>query len=63
MNEYVSRLKALAESCGFCDEACLEQNVLEQLVEGLRDKTVAQKLLAIPDLTVQVDRHKHILPF
>ena len=62
VNEYMSRLKALAASCGFCDEACLEQNILEQLVEGLRDKTVSQKLLAIPDLTVQVDdRHKHIL--
>ena len=54
LGEFAARLRGLAESCGFCDERCLDENLLEQLIEGLHDRNVAQKLLHVPDLTMEV---------
>ena len=53
VGEFAARLRGLAGSCGFCDERCLDENLLEQLVEGLRDRSVAQKLLYVPGLTMK----------
>ena len=54
LDEFAVRLRGLAESCGFCDERCMDENLLEQLVEGLGDRNVAQKLLYVQDLTMKV---------
>ena len=53
LDEFTARLKELAESCGFCDERCTDENLLEQLVEGLHDTSIAQKLLDVPGLTTE----------
>ena len=50
---FIGRLRSLAESCGFCGEVCLDENLLEQLVEGLRDRDVAEQLLNVPDLNLE----------
>ena len=54
VEDYTQRLKALAKSCGFCDEVCLEENLIEQLIEGLRDRSVARQLLAAADLNLDM---------
>ena len=50
--DYIKRLKALAKSCRFCDTECFEENLIEQLIEGLRDRSVARQLLAAADLSL-----------
>ena len=54
VDDFIERLKSLAEACAFCNNACLDENVVEQLVEGLRNRDVAQELLDIPDLNLQM---------
>ena len=49
-----NRLRALAKSCGFCNEACLNENLLEQIIEGLLDRDIAQELLDAPDLSLEM---------
>ena len=47
----MARLKVLAESCGFCDERCVDENLMEQLVEGLLDRDAIQQKIGLTRLT------------
>ena len=43
----------MASSCGFCDDGCLRNNLLEQLIVGINDRAVARQLLDLPSLDLE----------
>ena len=43
----------MASSCGFCDEGCTRHNLLEQLIAGINDRTVARQLMDLPKLDLE----------
>ena len=43
----------MASSCGFCNESCLRDNLLEQLIAGILDRAVVRKLLDLPNLDLE----------
>ena len=53
----MARLKLLAESCGFCDERCVDENLLEQLVEGLLDRDAIQKKIGLTNIRLTYRSH------
>ena len=53
----MARLKVLAESCGFCDERCVDENLLEQLVEGLLDRDAIQQKIGLTFIRLTYRSH------
>ena len=39
--------------CGFCNDGCLRDNLLEQLIAGISDRVVARQLLDLPSLDLE----------
>lgn len=53
IESFIHSLQAMASSCGFCNESCLRDNLLEQLIAGILDRAVVRKLLDLPNLDLE----------
>ena len=52
VSQFVARMKAQAQHCGFADANAAEDQVCDQLVVQIRDQELRKKLLAVTDLTL-----------
>ena len=51
-DDFLTSLKDLASSCGFCDD-CRDSLIRDRVVVGLRDGATIQRMCAVPKLTLQ----------
>ena len=45
VDDYVISLRELAKTCAFCNNACMEAAIRDQLVEGLENAEIIDELL------------------
>ena len=48
--DYMVSLRQLASSCKYCDEACMETAIVEQMIEGLENQEIVKELLKVTDI-------------
>lgn len=51
-DDYLVSLRELAKTCNFCDNACLQKALRDQIIKGLLDGEIIQELLQVKDLTL-----------
>ena len=52
IDDYVISLRELAKTCAFCDNACMEAAIRDQIVEGLENAEFVEELLKVQNLTL-----------
>ena len=52
IDDYVISLRELAKTCAFCNNACMEAAIRDQLVEGLESSDTVEELLKERNLTL-----------
>ena len=52
-DDYLVSLRELAKTCNFCNNDCLQNNLRDQIVEGIIDTDVVQDLLKEHSLTLE----------
>ena len=45
--------------CKFCSDACIQKNIRDQIIEGLRDGDTVESLLEVKDLTLEMTIAKY----
>ena len=53
-DDYLISLRELAKTCSFCSDLCMQKNLRDQIIEGLRDGETVESLLQEADLTLDV---------
>ena len=51
-DDYLISLRELAKTCKFCSDACMQKNIRDQIIEGLRDGDTVESLLQEAELTL-----------
>lgn len=51
-DDFLVSLRDLAKTCSFCTDECLQKNIRDQLIEGLRDGATVQELLKVRTLSL-----------
>ena len=51
-DDFLVSLHELAKTCNFCDEACSQKNIRDQIISGLVDGEVVEDLLKEKNLTL-----------
>ena len=51
-DDFLCSLRELAKTCQFCNDACAQNNIRDQIIEGLADSDTVQELLKEQNLTL-----------
>ena len=51
-DDFLVSLRELAKTCNFCDDACTQKNVRDQIIAGLTDGEAVEDLLKEKNLTL-----------
>ena len=51
-DDFLVSLRELVKTCNFCSDACMQKNLRDQIIEGLRDGDTVEALLQEADLTL-----------
>ena len=51
-DDFLCSLRELAKTCQFCNDACAQNNIRDQIIEGLADSNTVQELLKEQNLTL-----------
>ena len=51
-DDFLCSLRELVKNCQFCNDACTQNNIRDQIIEGLKDSDTVQELLKEQRLTL-----------
>ena len=51
-DDFLVSLHQLVKTCNFCNDACTQKNIRDQIIEGLVDESTVEDLLQETDLTL-----------
>ena len=51
-DDFLCSLRELAKTCQFCNDACTQHNIRDQIIEGLTDSETVQELIKVQRLTL-----------
>ena len=57
-DDFLVSLRELVKTCNFCSDACNQNNIRDQIIEGLIDNDIVKDLLQETDLTLTKVIHK-----